>query len=258
MSFIYALADPRNSNHIRYVGMAMQPKRPYEHIKVARKGVKSHCYNWIRLLLADGIEPIITILEQCSECSIQKEVGEREKFYVKQLHAMGHELTNATGGGWGGPPSIESRAKISTARKGIKFSLETRKKMSKAAKKRPRQPFSNKTRMKISIALTGRHYSPERCAEMSRVRNGRSHHSTKQLAMLRVKGRKHSAESRTKISVAKKGQHQSPEHRMNNSEAHKGLHHLPESYAKQSATMKNKTEAEKETLTDAKTDRSKL
>lgn len=164
MPFIYALADPRTPSEMRYVGMAMHKGRPYSHVGQARKGVKSYCYNWIRSLLADGLEPAISILEECLTDATQKEVGQRERYYIKLLRDDGHQLTNVADGGFGGMMAgkhhtAEAKAKISLESKNRRrkpHSVEAREKMRLAKLGKKRVPHSAETRLKQSLAQKGR------------------------------------------------------------------------------------------------------
>lgn len=103
-SFIYALIDPIDQQHIRYVGMSLSNSlRPYEHAKIARKSTRqSYLLHWIRSLHANGREPKVLILEELSYCSSRAFLGFIESCYIKSLRSIGHHLTNATNGGDGG------------------------------------------------------------------------------------------------------------------------------------------------------------
>ena len=69
-----------------------------------------------------------------------------------------------------GPLSIEHRAAISAGNVGQKqkpCSIETRARIGEASRNRKHPPCSPATRKKISKALTGKPFSPERCAALS-------------------------------------------------------------------------------------------
>jgi hypothetical protein len=114
--FIYALADPLEPDHIRYVGMTMRrPKRPYEHARAARlkKFKVCHLNHWIHKLWADGREYIVRILEMFPEGTPANDVGVAERRHIKAAWDAGNSLTNCTlGGECGENATPETRAKI--------------------------------------------------------------------------------------------------------------------------------------------------
>ncbi len=124
--FVYGLVDPQDTGHVRYVGMAMQPRRPYEHAKAARRLTKhSHLYHWIRLLQSEGREPSVLVLEKLPSYASRSFVGEIEKMYIASLRSIGHRLTNVSPGGWGGSDlgrtlSLETRQRMSDAKVGVR------------------------------------------------------------------------------------------------------------------------------------------
>ena len=112
--FIYALFDPAEQGHMRYVGMApSRAYRPYDHVKRAKKGIDdSHLMRWIKKIQAEGREPSVLILEELSEGTTRNFCGFVESCYIKSLREIGHKLTNENDGGWGGsngPHSPETR-----------------------------------------------------------------------------------------------------------------------------------------------------
>ena len=160
--FIYGLVDPRDQERIRYVGMSIRSDRPYDHIKATRKSKrKSHLYSWIKVLLADGYEPVVLIIEQCDDNTSRKALGEREKYHIKRLRDEGYELTNMTEGGEGGPIF-----------KGQKHTSETRALMREAWKTRTQHAQTPETRIKIGNANRGRRRSPEAIERMRRSHVG--------------------------------------------------------------------------------------
>lgn len=161
-SFIYALADPREAERIKYVGMSMRTDRPWDHVKATRKSKrKSHLYSWIKLLLSEGYEPAVSLIEQCVEGISRKELGEREKYYIKRLREEGHDLTNMTEGGDG-----------STGFKGRCHTVETRAKMRKAWESRTQHAQTLATRIKIGNANRGLRRSPEIIVRYSECHKG--------------------------------------------------------------------------------------
>lgn len=168
MPFIYALADPSEPDHVRYVGMAMRDARPFDHVKEARKGKTSYCYNWIRSLLTRNIEPIVFVIERCADDTLRSFVGERERYHIGRLRNSGHQLTNTADGGYGGMMigkhhTDEAKAKISfesrtRVRKPFSDAARMKMRLSKLGKRRPSP--SAETRAKMSMTQKGRPYIP--------------------------------------------------------------------------------------------------
>ena len=164
MPFIYALADPGEPDHIRYVGMAMRDARPFDHVKEAQKGKASYCYNWIRALLTYQIEPIVFMIERCADDATRSFVGERERYHIGRLRKIGHQLTNTADGGYGGMMIGKHHTNGAKA----KIGLESR--------TRIRKPFSDATRLKMRLAKLGKRRpspSAKTRAEMSATQKGR-------------------------------------------------------------------------------------
>lgn len=149
MICIYALSDPRSPSSIRYIGKAKCLKhRLRGHIGKARRGEsKSHCGNWIRVLLRDGVKPHMTPLYWVSE----NEWQETERKTIQRYRAMGHDLTNVNEGGEGSSMEPDTRQKLSIAFKGRKISQGTREKISAANRGRK---HSKETKLKIARAHT--------------------------------------------------------------------------------------------------------
>lgn len=140
--FIYGLVDPIEPGHVRYVGMAMQSGRPYEHARAARRTKHhSHLYNWIRTLHCEDREPQVLILEELEVGQTRKEVGLVEQIYIPGMRAFGHVLTNVAEGGYGG-----------STFKGRKHTPATKKKMSLASLGKPASE-ATKARMKAAWKL---------------------------------------------------------------------------------------------------------
>ena len=100
---IYGLRDIRSPEEIRYVGKTIHLRnRTWAHINEAlRTETNTHKANWIRSLLAEGVEPEAIILEEVPA----GEWREAEKHWIHVLSIPGHRLTNATEGGEGGDTS---------------------------------------------------------------------------------------------------------------------------------------------------------
>ena len=155
--FIYALVDPADSRHIRYVGMAASRfSRPFEHAKIARKTQKhSYLLHWIRSIQTEGREPSVLILEELSEGVSRKLLGFVESCYIRSLREIGHNLTNGTNGGDGGATftgrkhSVETRVLMSAAQRGRKKTPEHCANVSAGRTKQYQDP---EEREKMSIA----------------------------------------------------------------------------------------------------------
>lgn len=161
-TFIYALKDPATSE-IRYIGKADDPiARFHDHQSLAKRGTKTHLYNWIRS--CDGV-PVLEILAE-----IPKDFWQWfEKTAIFEGRDSGFNLTNGTDGGDGlSNPSEECRAKLSfimsARRKGKSLSKEHRAKLSFALKGRQ---FSDSHRANMSAAKMRANLSAETLAKRS-------------------------------------------------------------------------------------------
>lgn len=183
---IYALLDPRNQS-VRYIGKTIEnlERRLKGHIDDCSK-YRSHRANWIKLLRSLGKKPIIFLLEEVPE----EFWRDAERFWIKHFRSIGAKLTNETDGGDSGMRmSPESRARMSTAKKG-KPSPNKGKKVSPeiiakivAAKKGKPGPHK------------GRKFNDKWRENMSRARLGNTF----------KKGKKVSAEGRARIGESHKG-----------------------------------------------------
>jgi group I intron endonuclease len=252
-TYIYVLIDPREPDDIkrvRYIGKSDNPdKRFGVHLAKARIGVRRHCYNWIRELLAVGVLPgheIISVVSDSGAYAAEQET-------IAKFKLLGAPLTNLADGGpgmFGYHHSEETRARISAANMGKKLgshhSDETRAKMSAAktgnknflghhhseetkrkisAAKTGNKAWlgrhhSEETRTKISAAHLGKKLSPETCAKIGAAKMGNKnllgyHHSeeTREKLSKINAGKKLSSETRGKISAASRGRVASPETR---------------------------------------------
>ena len=131
------------------------------------------------------------------------------------------KIRNALLGRRNGPPSQETRDKISKTHMGMTASVETRAKIGASSKGRV---ASDSTRKKMSLSRIGIPRSDETKARISASR----------------KGITNSAETRAKISASSKGKVIGPETRAKMSASHKGKSPTPEARAKSSATQKGK------------------
>jgi hypothetical protein len=209
--FIYALVDPIESRHVRYVGMAMKAGRPHQHARCARSTRTKATYqiNWIRKLQAEGREPAVLVLEELSETSSRRFVGLIERMYIDSLRRIGHKLTNTHEGGYGGDPgdvyTPELRAKIGARHKGFRHSEETK----ALLRAQQLQVWLNPAHRAKASEISKAQMTPERRAEQSTTLKGRPGRviSLEEKEKLRAlyKGRELPAEQRAKISESLKG-----------------------------------------------------
>lgn len=122
---IYALADPRKPDVIRYIGKTIKQlhRRLCEHVAERNKPkLHSHRKSWINSLWKIGKVPVIWPLEKCSTSDWQS----REKYWVAFFKPL-RLLVNGTDGGDGG-----------NGNKGWKWTKEAREKLSETRKGKPR------------------------------------------------------------------------------------------------------------------------
>jgi hypothetical protein len=158
---IYALVDP-NTREVRYVGKANDlGARMHLHLKsnTHHNAAKNR---WIASLLAEGLKPVVTVIEMVSFSKWQ----ERERFWIAEFRRRGAVLTNTLPGGNGsGTVAERTRAALSVANKGKVRSAEQRARMSAARRASPLamsilratglRPKSAATRRKMSEASKG-------------------------------------------------------------------------------------------------------
>lgn len=138
---IYVLADPRDGL-VRYVGFTVNAKkRLKQHIYHARSGQNRWpSGNWIRKLLAAGVEPAMQIIETGSG-----DWTGREQFHIARLRSAGCDLLNVNDGGHFNPPP-EARKRAAEKLRTRVFTPEHRRKISEAGigRKRPDTAERNK------------------------------------------------------------------------------------------------------------------
>jgi hypothetical protein len=130
-SKIYSLTD--EFGVVRYVGKTSKSlnRRLIQHKSEARNK-NTHKCRWISSMLNNGLVPKISMIGEYDDSII----GGMEKFWINYFRMNGNRLTNCTDGGEGvSAPSAETRLKMSNARKGIKLSDSTKKKISDFQKK---------------------------------------------------------------------------------------------------------------------------
>ncbi len=244
-TFIYTLLDPR-TGEIRYVGKADNPKkRLVGHLRQCKRG-GSHRAHWLRLLLAEGFNPSLEVIDEV----LQSEWAAVECAYVIFYKEQGCDLVNSTPGGegfgtganhplFGRPRPPEVRAKLSAANKGKRLSPEVR--------------------AKLMAAHKGKVFSPERCANMSAAQKGKRASVAKRAHLQKLHaanrgrkptpeqiarqvaaqtGRKHSVETLAKLRAKAVGRVPSTATRAAQIAAMTGSKHTPEHCAKMSAGIK--------------------
>lgn len=191
------MADPR-TDEVRYVGMTFRQRQRFnEHLSKARKGGKTHRDCWIRSLLAAGVHPVVTVVQEGADDGWQ----EAERSWIAHYRPMGR-LVNHTDGGEGTPgciPSAETRRRWSEMRRGVTYAPGR----VPGLKGKTHQP---EVREKIREAGTGRRHSDASKAKLSAAHAGK------------VLSREH----REKLSKAHRGKVLSSEHKAKIAESTSG------------------------------------
>lgn len=162
--YIYALRCPL-ANAIRYIGKTKNPgSRITGHLNLAKSNNKAYqyCSNWIRKLLAQGLQPSLEIIYCVPDTEDWKMAEMR---LIAQYRAEGHPLTNMTAGGegWQDMPE-EVRLRMSEKLKGIYSTPERR----EASRARTIANFDDPVfRAKHSAGRVAALSSPEVRAKMS-------------------------------------------------------------------------------------------
>ena len=148
---VYALSDPR-TNAVRYIGWAFNPvKRLRDHV-FKSKAAFTHKDNWLKQLTACGLSPILSVLES----GTGNGWAECETKWIAHHRGAGANLVNSTDGGEGVV--------------GLKFSQESRLKMSLAKKGKPLSP---ERRLLLDKARAMVRYTPEHCAKIAASKIGK-------------------------------------------------------------------------------------
>ena len=133
--------------------------------------------------------------------------------------------------------SVETREKISKARKGMRPSAETRRKLSEAVRRRA--PASAETREKIAASKRGKPRPPHVIEALRRSHVGKPlTKQHRQKLSKALSGRRFSEEHRRKIGEANRGKKMSVEAREKMAAALRGMKRSLASRKKQSATMR--------------------
>lgn len=245
---IYALDDPR-TGRTRYVGWAYDVRKRLEaHIRRARRE-KTHKANWLNFLAATGLKPALRILESGTESW-----ADAERRWIARYRSDGADLTNATVGGEGITGmrfSAETRAKMSAAKRGRKLSPEHVEKVATANRGKRRAPdviekiqakrkgfrHSEATVARIADKLRGRPLSPERVAALRGRKLGPCSEETKAKIRAKHVGKRLTPEHRKKLSDAHRGKRLSEKHKAKLARS-KGWKHTPEAIAKITAARR--------------------
>ena len=127
--------------------------------------------------------------------------AEREWIAILNTYEDKNHYNQTPGGDFNPAKVPEIASKISEAKKGKKYSEETRKKMSEAHKG---QKLSEEARKKISKAHKGKKKSKEHRKKLSEAQTGKKHSEKTRKKMSEAKkGKKRSEDAKKKISEAK-------------------------------------------------------
>jgi hypothetical protein len=134
-TYIYGLCDPE-SGAVRYIGKSVRPFERYTN----HLNERSHCHrtHWIQSLLARGLKPALTILE---EVAGEWPWQEAERFWIARAKREGWPLVNSTSGGDGVPDlPPETRERMRKVWLGRKHSAESRAKIGAQSRLRRKTP----------------------------------------------------------------------------------------------------------------------
>jgi hypothetical protein len=189
MKIVYAYLDPRRPGNWKttevtfkhepfYVGEGKASRR-FDHLGDVGS---SHKARRIRAIKEDSFTPIIVVIKEnltkvesvTLETSLIRQLGTRA--IIKDVTRG--PLTNQRLYGKTGNISEETKAKMSRAKKGIKFTAEHRKKLSLARagrsySRKPTGPLSDEHKMKISERQRGRVKTALECFNISAAQRGR-------------------------------------------------------------------------------------
>ncbi len=190
---IYVLLDPA-TKEIRYVGKTTKSlnSRLKSHMREAKVNKNKHHRScWLRSL---NKAPLIKSIFECAD-DVDGYFGSIvEQKIIKQFKAKGFRLTNSTDGGEGKP--------------GCKASIETKKKLSNAAK--GRKQTSEWIYKRTTKVWTGKQHTPEAKAKMSLAKQNMSQETKEKIRQIRL-GTKASEETRVKLRAIQKARKYTPE-----------------------------------------------
>lgn len=210
---IYGLADPR-TDAVRYIGKSSSGlKRPRRHsLPGCLRADQTYKGNWIRSLLAAGLQPKTVVLEECAADAL----CDAECFWIAQARGLGWSLTNLTKGGDGTPGRVPSREQVEAT----------------AIKNRGRKRTAAQRRA-LSEAHKGIVIPPDQRAQMAAsIRKWWADPENKARRSVAHAAAVRSPEFRAKISAANKGKAIPPEVRAKIAAAHRGMRHSEETRAK--------------------------
>lgn len=185
---IYTLDCP-NTGEVRYVGKTINPVKRFKSHLFDKALANRRRSDWIKSLKNNGQRPTMGILEVI-ENSNDFDWQESERFWIDVLRLYGCRLLNLYSGGHGGRiPSLETRQKMSLARKGKPFSESHRANLAavnrarvlspetieRLSKQRKGKPRSSETKAKLSKAHTGKKLSEIHKHHLALAGIGRRH-----------------------------------------------------------------------------------
>jgi hypothetical protein len=195
---IYGLFHPV-TGELRYIGQTSTTlaQRLAGHTCLSSYNQKRHSSRWVRSLLRQGLFPDIQELDTASS---QEDLDTKEVGWILRCRQDGFRLTNIAVGGLGGrgPATLETRLKISRAQKG-----------------RPRKKHTVETRIRMSASHKGRrHNLPEHFQKLADAKRGvpRPYGVRAKISASKKgnpsnrKGSRHTEEARSKISESRRGQ----------------------------------------------------
>jgi hypothetical protein len=171
INIVYAFFDEQDRPF--YVGRTNDlARRRRRHKNETLKGNKLYKYNKLRKVLKVGL-PLEKIIRTVESGVSNRQIRGREQYWVAEFIRQGYKLTNLTEGGSGGfrwtkecreaygkrkralglRHSLETRQKMSAAKKGKKFTAEHRRKLSIARRKRV---TTQETREKMRRSMKGK------------------------------------------------------------------------------------------------------
>jgi hypothetical protein len=94
--YVYTLADPREPENIRYIGLTVNPKhRLTNHCR--RQRGKSRYLKWKNKIIKDGVKPIMKIIGGTNTDLFP--INIIEVAYIKLYRSLGFDLVNTSAGG---------------------------------------------------------------------------------------------------------------------------------------------------------------
>lgn len=199
--FIYSLSHPE-TNEVRYIGLTRNTQRRFKQYLL--KGHTRHLDNWLKSIASLGMQPTMTILEECDETN----ACDAERKWIEVFKAANANLLNYTNGG-------ESSFTISD---------ETKEKI--------RATWTEERRKK-QAEITRRMWTPERKAAFTAVMKGRPRKPGTSHFIKLNKARAGiplSEQARLKLSIAQRGKKKvlTEDGRRRQSERSKALWQNPE------------------------------